>query len=107
MFDLTGAYVEAFYNPATDTILNPLDARCPRWSVFDECRDEAEFTAAAEALALKPNSGEPATPSRSRPNDCCSFIRCLVVAHGVTSLDVVSVMPWIFSSCSAVRSQVA
>src|SRR3546814_9325999 len=29
VFDLTGAYVEAFYDPERDTILNPMDQRCP------------------------------------------------------------------------------
>lgn len=57
VFDLTGAFIEAFYNPATDIILNPLDARCPQWSVFDDCRDEAEFSAAAEALVPHDGGG--------------------------------------------------
>ncbi|MBX9699012.1 MAG: type IV secretion system DNA-binding domain-containing protein, partial [Acetobacteraceae bacterium] len=38
IFDLTGAYVEAFYDPTRDTILNPMDARCPAWSIFNDCR---------------------------------------------------------------------
>lgn len=33
IFDLTGAYVEAFYDPARDTILNLMDRRCPAWSI--------------------------------------------------------------------------
>lgn len=50
VFDLTGAYVEAFYNPATDTILNPMDERCPSWSVFAEAKNHADFTGIAAAL---------------------------------------------------------
>jgi type IV conjugative transfer system coupling protein TraD len=50
VFDLTGAYVEAFYNPETDTILNPMDERCPSWSVFAEARNHADFTGIAAAL---------------------------------------------------------
>lgn len=50
VFDLTGAYVEAFYNPETDTILNPMDERCPSWSVFAEAKNHADFTAIAAAL---------------------------------------------------------
>ena len=46
-----------FYDATRDVILNPLDARCPQWSVFDECRDEAEFTAAAEALVPHDGGG--------------------------------------------------
>lgn len=57
IFDLTGTFIEHFYDPSRDVILNPLDARCPQWSVFDECRDEAEFTAAAEALVPHDGGG--------------------------------------------------
>lgn len=57
IFDLTGHFIEHFYDPRRDVILNPLDARCPCWSVFDECRDEAEFTAAAEALVPHDGGG--------------------------------------------------
>lgn len=57
IFDLTGAFIEHFYDSRRDVILNPLDARCPQWSVFDECRDEAEFTAAAEALVPHDGGG--------------------------------------------------
>jgi type IV conjugative transfer system coupling protein TraD len=50
VFDLTGAFIEAFYRAETDVILNPMDARSPQWSIFEDCTDEAELTAAAEAL---------------------------------------------------------
>ncbi|WP_242121220.1 type IV secretion system DNA-binding domain-containing protein [Sphingomonas lacusdianchii] len=60
VFDLTGAYVEAFYDPARDTILNPLDARCPAWSIFNDCRTYSEFTAAAAALI--PSDGGSSEP---------------------------------------------
>ena len=60
IFDLTGAFVEAFYNPETDVILNPGDARCPTWSLFDDCSTEAEFTAASHAIV--PNDGGSADP---------------------------------------------
>ena len=60
IFDLTGAFVEAFYDPVTDTILNPGDARCPTWSLFDDCTTEAELTAASHAIV--PNDGGNADP---------------------------------------------
>lgn len=60
IFDLTGAYVEAFYDPARDTILNPMDARCPAWSIFNDCNTHSEFTAAAAALI--PSDGGSAEP---------------------------------------------
>ncbi|MDF0543870.1 type IV secretion system DNA-binding domain-containing protein [Sphingobium sp. H39-3-25] len=60
IFDLTGAYVEAFFDPTRDTILNPMDARCPAWSIFNDCRTHSEFTAAAAALI--PSDGGSSEP---------------------------------------------
>lgn len=57
IFDLTGAFIEAFYDPKQDVILNPLDARCPTWSVFNDCSSEGEFHAAAEALVPHDGGG--------------------------------------------------
>jgi hypothetical protein len=50
IFDLTGSFIESFYNEKTDIILNPGDTRCPSWSLFEDCNTEAEFTAASQAL---------------------------------------------------------
>lgn len=60
IFDLTGAYVEAFYDPARDTILNPLDRRCPAWSIFNDCSTYSNFTSAAAALI--PSDGGASEP---------------------------------------------
>ena len=60
IFDLTGAFVEAFYDPKTDVILNPGDQRCPTWSLFDDCSTKAEFTAASHAIV--PNDGGNSDP---------------------------------------------
>ncbi|MFZ4747139.1 MAG: type IV secretion system DNA-binding domain-containing protein [Sphingomonas sp.] len=60
VFDLTGTYVESFYDPKRDIILNPFDERCPQWSIFNDCETRAEFTAAAEALI--PSDGGGAEP---------------------------------------------
>jgi len=57
IFDLTGAFIETFYDPERDIILNPLDARCPNWSVFHDCTSEGEFHAAAEALVPHDGGG--------------------------------------------------
>jgi len=57
IFDLTGAFIEAFYDAKRDVILNPLDARCPTWSVFNDCSSEGEFHAAAEALVPHDGGG--------------------------------------------------
>src|SRR3546814_3662096 len=68
IFDLTGAYVEAFYDPARDTILNPMDVRCPAWSIFNDCRTHSEFKAAAAALI-------PSDSSEEHPSELQSLIR--------------------------------
>lgn len=60
IFDLTGAYVEAFYDPERDTILNPLDQRCPAWTIFNDCATYSNFTSAAAALI--PSDGGSAEP---------------------------------------------
>ncbi|MEL7687577.1 type IV secretion system DNA-binding domain-containing protein [Citromicrobium bathyomarinum] len=57
IFDLTGAFIETFYEPERDIILNPLDARCPAWSVFNDCTTRAEFHAAAESLVPHDGGG--------------------------------------------------
>ncbi len=47
----TSEYVEQFYDPARgDIILNPLDARCPYYSLADEIGDDAEASTLAASL---------------------------------------------------------
>lgn len=60
IFDLTGAYVEAFYDASRDTILNAMDLRCPAWSIFNDCSSYSHFTAAAAALI--PSDGGSSEP---------------------------------------------
>jgi type IV conjugative transfer system coupling protein TraD len=50
IFDLTGTFVENFFNAETDVILNPMDRRCEPWSIFNDCDNYAEFMSAATAL---------------------------------------------------------
>jgi type IV conjugative transfer system coupling protein TraD len=50
IFDLAGHYVEAFYDPSRDHILNLNDERCESWSVFNDCDTQSEFVSAAAAL---------------------------------------------------------
>ncbi|WP_431470123.1 type IV secretion system DNA-binding domain-containing protein [Sphingosinithalassobacter sp. LHW66-3] len=57
IFDLTGAFIETFYEADRDIILNPLDARCPAWSVFNDCASRAEFHSAAESLVPHDGGG--------------------------------------------------
>lgn len=50
IFDLTGSFVESFYDENTDVVLNPMDKRCEAWSIFNDCESYAEFMSAATAL---------------------------------------------------------
>lgn len=56
VYDPTGEYVERFYNPRRgDIILNPLDARCPFYTMGAEIEDDAE--ALTLATSLFPDQG--------------------------------------------------
>ncbi len=50
LFDLTGHYMSAFYDPERDFVLNLNDARCESWSLFNDCESRSEFVNAATAL---------------------------------------------------------
>ena len=50
VYDKMGSYTRTFYDPARDVLLNPLDARAPRWSPFLEARHRRDFDMMAAAL---------------------------------------------------------
>ena len=50
LYDKMGSYTETFFDPARDVLLNPLDARAPRWSPFLEARTARDFDTMAAAL---------------------------------------------------------
>ena len=50
VYDKMGSYTRAFFDPARDVLLNPLDARSPRWSPFYEARGPGDFDTMAAAL---------------------------------------------------------
>jgi len=58
IFDLTGSFVESFYNPETDIILNTMDQRCQPWTIFSDCDNYAEFLSAATALIPSGHNAE-------------------------------------------------
>lgn len=60
IFDLTGVFVQHFYREGQDHIINPLDTRCPPWTIFSDCRTHVDFTAAAAALI--PSDGANSEP---------------------------------------------
>ena len=50
IYDKMGSYTRTFFDPVRDVLLNPLDARAPRWSPFLEARNAREFDMMAAAL---------------------------------------------------------
>ena len=50
IYDKMGSYTRTFLDPARDVLLNPLDARAPRWSPFLEARNARDFDMMAAAL---------------------------------------------------------
>ena len=50
VYDKMGSYTRAFFDPKRDVLLNPLDARAPRWSPFFEARSSRDFDMMAAAL---------------------------------------------------------
>ena len=50
VYDKMGTYTRSFFDPAQDVLMNPLDARAPRWSPFFEARTSRDFDMMAAAL---------------------------------------------------------
>ena len=50
VYDKMGTYAETFFDSTRDVLLNPLDARAPRWSPFLEARTARDFDTMAAAL---------------------------------------------------------
>ena len=50
VYDKKGCFVQQFYRPGKDVILNPLDARSPAWNIWADCNDGADFETIAQAL---------------------------------------------------------
>ena len=50
LYDKMGSYTRSFYDRDRDVLMNPLDARAPRWSPFLEARSPRDFDMMAAAL---------------------------------------------------------
>ena len=50
IYDKMGSYTRSFLDPERDVLMNPLDARAPRWSPFLEARNPRDFDMMAAAL---------------------------------------------------------
>lgn len=57
VYDTSGEYVEYFYRPGRDIVLNPLDERCPVWSVWSDGSSPPDFDNIAAALIPDKNVG--------------------------------------------------
>jgi type IV conjugative transfer system coupling protein TraD len=55
IYDPTGQFVELFYRPGKDIILNPMDERSPRWTPWNEIRKDYDYANLAEGLIPKPS----------------------------------------------------
>ncbi|MCL4068172.1 type IV secretion system DNA-binding domain-containing protein [Pseudomonas sp. GX19020] len=60
IYDRMGGLVRDFYDPETDVIINPFDARSRVWSPFFEARTPEALAQIAEVMIpQKPNQGDP------------------------------------------------
>lgn len=50
IFDVTGEFVDRFFNPATDLILNPLRKDSVRWLPWNDCHTDEELNSLAAAF---------------------------------------------------------
>ena len=50
IYDKMGSYTATFFDKHRDVLMNPLDARAPRWSPFLEARNPRDFDMMAAAL---------------------------------------------------------
>ena len=50
IFDVTGEFVDRFYNPETDLILNPLVENSVSWLPWNDCRTDEEYNNLAAAF---------------------------------------------------------
>lgn len=50
IFDVTGEFVDRFYNPETDLILNPLQKNSVNWLPWNDCHTDEEYNSLAAAF---------------------------------------------------------
>ena len=50
VYDVKGTFIEKFYRPGRDIILNPLDLRFPNWNLWSECKVPADFDRIAATM---------------------------------------------------------
>ena len=57
LYDKGCTFIEDFYDESRDEVLNALDARCPNWDMWEECRTLPEFENVSTTL-IPSSSGE-------------------------------------------------
>jgi type IV conjugative transfer system coupling protein TraD len=55
--DMTGAFIEKYYRPEKDIILNPKDARSKPWNVWGDCPNDYNIRLIASVLIPADNKG--------------------------------------------------
>lgn len=60
IYDKSCNYLEEYYQPGHDILLNPLDKRGEPWDLWRECRDSADFdNLAAAQIPMPPSNQDP------------------------------------------------
>lgn len=59
IYDKGCTFVGKFYNPETDTILNPFDERCANWDIWCDAKEAPDFENMAAALIPQHGDGDP------------------------------------------------
>jgi type IV conjugative transfer system coupling protein TraD len=78
IYSPSGDFVERFFRPRRDHVLNPFDARCPSWDLWQECPEPYHFDMLAAALIPeKGGSGDPFWNDAAR-----SVVACLAQETG-------------------------
>lgn len=60
IYDKSCNFLEEFYQPKKDILLNPMDKRGQAWDLWSECRDAADFDSLAAAqIPMPPSNQDP------------------------------------------------
>lgn len=59
IYDKGGIFIQSFYDPKVDIILNPLDTRSAPWCLWGECQDQADYDSLTEAFIPAAANSDP------------------------------------------------
>jgi type IV conjugative transfer system coupling protein TraD len=66
VYDPSGEFAQEFYREGIDIILNPWDARCPNWNVWNEIEEDQHNDAISSGLIPIPTSGDTFFPDAAK-----------------------------------------